>query len=91
MKAVEKARELEELSEVDDKDGLFVVEPLSKDDDTYFVDLREDGIQFYGYGVHEKIPEDKQKDEPRCVKVVRSFYTAEGSKTLSQFTGGSGE
>lgn len=85
MNAVEKAREIDELKEVDKKEKLFVVQPLSENTDTYFLDLREDKCSFYGYGDQEQIPEERLKDEPEYVKTVRSFKMAEGSKTLDSF------
>jgi len=85
MDAVERARELPELEEVDGKEKLFVVKPHSKDDDTYFLDLRRESPSYYAYGIHEQIPKDKLKQEPSCVKEVKSYKEAEGSDSLDSF------
>jgi hypothetical protein len=85
MNAVKKARQIPELEEVDGKEKLFVVKPHSNDENTYFLDLREDSPSYYAYGIHEQIPKEQMKQEPSCVKKVKSFKEAEGSDSLDSF------
>lgn len=87
--AIEKARELDDLTEVKGKDGLFVVESLSEnfDGDSYFLDLR-DGFNFYAYDSDGNNLSGEDKSDPNvAVKTVRSHYNAEGSTSLDEFEG----
>jgi len=85
MDGLEKARESGEFREVEDKEKLFVIKQYSREGKTYFLDLRDGELDYYAYGIHEKIPRDKLKQEPRCVKEVRSYKEAEGSEGLDSF------
>lgn len=82
--ALEFARSCDGLIEVDGKDGLFVVEKLSKGEMTVFVDLRN-GFSYYGYRGGEVVKEGIPVLS--CVNKVRSHFFAKGCMTLDSFTG----
>ena len=88
MNSIEKARQSDELTEVEGKDGLFIVDDLTPDKlngQGYYVDLR-DGFGFYGYDhVGDPIRGEEKAEPPTIVKEIESHYMAEGTSKLDQF------
>lgn len=88
MNAVEKARESDELTEVEGKDGLFIVDELTPDKlqgQGYYLDLR-DGFGFYGYtDTGDPIRGEEKAEPPTIVKEIESHYMAEGTQKLGKF------
>lgn len=89
LDAIKQARDADDLTEVEGKPGLFVVEPLTPDDingQAYYLDLR-DGFAFYGYHeVDDPIRGKDRAEPPAIVKEIRAHHMAEGTAKLSQFT-----
>lgn len=86
--ALRKARESDELTEVEGKPGLFVVESLTPKQlhgEAYYLDLR-DGVSFYGYtDTGEPIKKQDQQSPPKIVKEIEAHYQAQGTAKLNQF------
>lgn len=80
--ALEVAREHEDFRESSD-DGLFIIEPISEDGKVFYLDLRGDSWQTYGYKGGEDIQLPEMK--PTCLKEVKSEIRAIGSKTIEDF------
>jgi hypothetical protein len=86
-KALEKARNTDLLRET--KDELFIIQPMSKNNKTVFLDLRSEGASIYGYIGNaweggEKISEFNQPI-PKEVKEIKSILQAQGTAKLGEF------
>lgn len=82
--AVEIVREHNDFREADTAEKLFVIKPISKNGEVYYLDLRNQSWNTYGYKGNEdkKLPEMK----PTCLKEVKSEIRGRNSQTLDQFS-----
>lgn len=80
--AVEIVRNHEDLRETD-TDRLFIIDPISEEGEVYYLDLRGDNWNTYGYkdGNDKELPEMK----PTCLKEVKSEIRGRNSQTLDNF------
>ncbi|QLG62050.1 hypothetical protein [Halorarum salinum] len=91
LDAIKQARDAEDLTEVEGKPGLFVIEPLTTHrGEAYYLDLR-DGFAFYGYDEADKPIRGSDREEPpTIVKEIRAHHMAEGTAKLARFVGKQG-
>lgn len=80
--AVELVRDHEDFNETG-QDRLFIIKPISSDGEVYYVDLRNEAFQTYGYKGSEQVELPEMK--PTCLKEVKSHIKGRGSATLDNF------
>lgn len=81
--AVEILRDHDKFSETN-TDKLFIIDPISEDGKAYYVDLRNENWQAYGYKGDDQVELPTMK--PSCLKEVKSKIRGRGSKTLDKFS-----
>jgi len=83
---IEKARQIENLTETNQQNGLFVIEDAEVPNRhcAYYLDLRKGKIATYGYNeVGEKMkPLDR---DPKSVKKIKTEIASENCAKLSEF------
>lgn len=84
QKSLELARGIDDLTEVESKEGLFVAEDADLSSATLFVDLRDDS--FSHYASKDNIDEYlREYDIPASVKLLEKKLRGQGSKSLGEY------